>query len=176
MIKRAIRMLQLPPNDRVAFLLLGSLFLLMTFDLFAILRDFRRYCFNGLKLADNFTWLRASQPKQRGNQSSQCLQMPAFTSKMPKDTKVQRKNPVPLISNDLISFVNLPRWSNALIDLKLLAELRLFLENANQLYKKIHLNPPCSNCKLPTLTNNTLLGLDFSSDLEFAYLNAWELR
>ena len=34
----------LPLNDRVAFLLLGSLFLLMTFDLFAILRDFRRYC------------------------------------------------------------------------------------------------------------------------------------
>ena len=38
------RLLPLPLNDRVAFLLLGSLLLLMTFDLFAILRDFRRYC------------------------------------------------------------------------------------------------------------------------------------
>ena len=46
LIKMAIRLrlLPLPLNDRVAFLLLGSLVLLMTFDLFAILRDFRRYC------------------------------------------------------------------------------------------------------------------------------------
>ena len=131
-----------------------------------------------LKLADNLTWLDYepfSQKKKETSRRSLCKYR-FSPSKMPKDTKVQRKNPVPLISNDLISFVNLPRWSNALIDLKLLAEWQLFLENTNQLYRKIQFKLPCSNCKLPILTSKTLLGLDLSSDLEFAYLNAWELR
>ena len=134
---------------------------------------------NRLKLADNLPWLDCepfSQKKKETSRRSLCKYR-FSPSKMPKGTKVQRKNPVPLISNDLISFVNLPRWStNALIDLKLQAEWRLFLENTNQLYRKIQFKPPCSNCKLPTLTSKTLLGLDLSSDLECAYLYAWELR
>ena len=133
---------------------------------------------NGLKLVENFKWLDYepfSQKKKETSRRSLCKYR-FSPSKMPKDTKVQKKNPVPLITNDLISFVNLPRWSNALIDLKLLAEWRLFLENTNQLYRKIQFKLPCSNCKLPILTSKTLLGLDLSSDLEFAYLNAWELR